>query len=120
MKAHDLALPELLETSEGTIRFAGRRAIIMDALALGVLRHELIEALGLSLARGILGRFGFAHGWRTAESMKTAFPWDDETEWKRAGGRLHTLQGLVRFEKPPAHDGKPEPFAEAIWQDSYE
>src|SRR5262249_55313524 len=64
-----------------------------------------------------------AHGWRTAEAMKSELPWDSEREWRTAGGALHTLQGLVRVVPPsdgPRPPGEKQPFAEAIWQDSYE
>jgi transcriptional regulator with PAS, ATPase and Fis domain len=53
--------------------------------------------------------------------MKTAFPGPDERAWRRAGGRLHTLQGQVLVEpvERKSEDG-PEPFAEAQWRESYE
>src|SRR5262249_49321726 len=41
-----------------------------------------------------------------------------EGDWKRAGGRLHRLQGMVIFELP--QDPDPTAFADAIWRDSYE
>jgi two-component system, NtrC family, response regulator HydG len=121
MRLADLDLRELLELDPrgGLIRFAGQRAVILDAVALGLLRKELIESVGIAAARGILSRFGYAHGRRTAESFGRAFPWDDPAEWRRAGGRLHTLQGLVRVEPVPPHDGE-QPFAEALLHDSYE
>ncbi|EAU67398.1 phenol-degradation regulator [Stigmatella aurantiaca DW4/3-1] len=77
--------------------------------------------LGMTAARGILTRLGYAHGWRTAEAMKTAIPWPDESVWRRAGGRLHTLQGQVLLEpvERGPEDG-PVPFAEALWRESYE
>ncbi|HQB44878.1 MAG TPA: sigma 54-interacting transcriptional regulator, partial [Polyangiaceae bacterium] len=123
MKAADLDLRELLhfEPKGGVLTFAGQRALLFDAVALGLLRRELVKSLGLSGARGMLTRFGYAHGWRTAETLKNAFPWDDESEWRRAGGRLHALQGMVTFELPSrATNTGPEAFAEAIWHDSYE
>ena len=124
MKAADLDLRELLHFAPegGVMTFGGERALLLDAVALGLLRRELIETLGLAAARGVLTRFGYAHGRRTAETLRDAFPWDDEGEWKRAGGRLHTLQGLVVSEAVVRSlDGDPEqPFAESIWQDSYE
>ena len=123
MKAADLDLRELFqfEPRGGVLRFGGQRALLFDAVALGILRRELIEQLGLSGARGVLTRFGYAHGWRTAETLKSAFPWDDELEWKRAGGQLHTLQGLVVVETPSRATAEgTEPFAESIWHESYE
>lgn len=123
MRAIDLDLRELLqyEPGGGVIRFAGQRTLLFDPIALGIQRKELVELLGLSGARGVLTRFGYAHGWRTAENLKREFPWDDESEWRRAGGRLHTLQGLVVVEAPPREPGSGvEPFAESIWHESYE
>ncbi len=123
MRAADLDLRELVsfEPQGGVIRFAGQRALLLDAAALGLLRRELIQTIGMAGARGILTRFGYAHGWRTAEALKTQFPWDDESEWREAGPRLHTLQGLViaelvaREADPAAPD-----LGAAIWHESYE
>jgi len=123
MRATDLDLRELLQFDPkgGVIRFAGERVLLLDAVALGLLRRELIDTLGTSAARAVLTRFGYAHGWRTAESLRSGFPWDNEDEWRKAGGRLHTLQGLVVVEAA-VHDPAmgPKPFVESIWHDSYE
>jgi two-component system response regulator HydG len=123
MRASDLDLKELLSFDKegGVLRFGGQRAVILDVVALGLLRSELIRSLGFAGARGVLTRFGYAHGWRTAETLRHEFPWDDEGEWRRAGGRLHTLQGLVIAESPArAITSGPAPFAESVWHDSYE
>ncbi len=126
MRYTDLDLRELLDfrPEGGVVRFAGERVLLMDAVALGLLRKELIERFGVEVARGVLTRFGYIHGWRTAENLKTAFPWDSTEDWRVAGGRLHMLHGLVVFEPVPENNrgegdlGKP--FAEAIWRSSYE
>ncbi len=123
MRAEDLDLRELLsfEPGGGIIRFGTERVLLFDAVALGILRRELIATLGPTAARGILTRFGYAHGRRVAETLRTAFAWDGEDEWRLAGGRLHMLQGHVVIERPavPA-PGQPAPFVESIWHDSYE
>jgi two-component system response regulator HydG len=122
MRARDLDLRELLQFDPqgGPIRFGGQRALLLDAVALGILRRELFELLGLAGARGVLTRFGYAHGWRTAESLRDGFPWDDEWQWRWAGGRLHALQGLVVSEPPPKAPPGEKPLAESIWRESYE
>ena len=123
MRAEDLDLRELLsfEPKGGVIRFGGERVLLFDAIALGLLRKELIDSLGLTAARGILTRFGYAHGWRTAENLRSGFPWENEREWRIAGGRLHMLQGLVVVEQPErAVALDPAPFVESIWHESYE
>ncbi|XXF76722.1 sigma-54-dependent Fis family transcriptional regulator [Myxococcaceae bacterium GXIMD 01537] len=118
-----LELGELLEFDPkgGLIHFAGQRALLMDAVALGLLRKEVIGTVGMTAARGIFTRLGYAHGWRTAEALKKAFPWPDEAAWRRAGGRMHVLQGQVLLERVEREPGDgPEPFAEAFWRESYE
>ncbi|HKP11042.1 MAG TPA: XylR N-terminal domain-containing protein, partial [Blastocatellia bacterium] len=53
MKPEDLKLVELLQIDEeaGAIHFKNRRMLIFDADAMGLLRHELIEGLGVAAAR---------------------------------------------------------------------
>lgn len=118
MRLDDLDLRDLFEVDPrgGVMRLAGERAVILDAVALGLLRRTLVDTLGTSGARSILTQFGYAHGHRVAQTMKTAFPWDSEREWQLAGARLHKLQGFVI---PEAVVGSRE-FVEAIWHDSYE
>jgi DNA-binding NtrC family response regulator len=122
MRAADLDIHELLHfhPEGGLITFAGERVLLLDAVALGLLRGELIETLGLTAARAVLTRFGYAHGWRVAEMLRKGFPWDSEDEWRAAGARLHTLQGLVRAEVTQASLSDAAPGAEGIWHDSYE
>ena len=122
MRARDLDVHELLHFAEGggIITFAGERVLLLDAVALGLLRKELIDTLGLTAARAVLTRFGYAHGWRVAETLRTGFPWDSEDEWRAAGARLHTIQGIVRAEVTRASVSSAAPGAEGIWHDSYE
>ncbi len=109
MRATDLRHEELLEcdSQAGVIRFAGQRALVFDAVAMGLLRKSLVEDFGLPAARVVLTQFGFAQGWRLAEAMKSAFPWEDEGEWQRAGTRLHALAGL--FSVADASEGPRAP-----------
>ncbi len=123
MRLEDLNLSELLDRppSGGPLWFAGQRALLLDATALGLLRKELIQTLGQAAARGLLTRLGYAHGWRTAESMESMYEWRDRTEWQEAGGRLHGIQGLVDFRPvPPDRRRHNDSLAEAIWHASYE
>jgi DNA-binding NtrC family response regulator len=100
MRAAELDHEELLELDQegGLIRFAGQRALLIDAVAMGLLRKYLVENFGLTAARTVLTQFGFAHGWRMAEAMKAEFKWDSDEDWARAGIRIHTLEGLYRVE----------------------
>jgi hypothetical protein len=100
MRADDLDHKELLELDSdgGLIRFAGQRALLLDAVAMGLLRKCLVENFGLTAARTVLTQFGFAHGWRMAEAMRAEFNWDSDGDWRRAGTRIHALEGLFRVE----------------------
>jgi len=123
LKYRDLDVRELLELDPqaGAIRFAGARALVVDAVAIGVLRRHLVDTLGVRGARSILTRFGYALGWRTAEAMRDAVPWEDEREFRRAGGRVHTQLGYARVEPILHPDDEPgAPFAEALWHDAFE
>ena len=110
MRADDLDHKELLELDPegGVIRFAGQRALLLDAVAMGLLRKYLVENFGLTAARTVLTQFGFAHGWRMAEAMQAEFKWDSDDEWRRAGTRIHALEGLFRVEA-----GGKEPLSKA-------
>lgn len=121
MRAQDLDLRELLSFSAdgGIIHFMGKRALLFDAVALGLLRKELIDTLGISAARSILTRFGYAHGRRTAEALRQEFP--ELLEDPATGPRLHTLLGLVEVMSNRRTDGLgDEPLVEGDWQNSYE
>ena len=98
MRADDLDHKELLELDPegGVIRFAGQRAILLDAVAMGLLRKYLVENFGLTAARTVLTQFGFAHGWRMAEAMLAEFRWDNDAQCRHAGTRIHTLEGLFK------------------------
>ncbi|MEO8182822.1 MAG: sigma-54-dependent Fis family transcriptional regulator [Deltaproteobacteria bacterium] len=100
MRADDLDHKELLELDAegGVIRFAGQRALLLDAVAMGLLRKYLVENFGLTAARTVLTQFGFAHGWRMAEAMRAEFKWDSDDEWRRAGTRIPALGGLFRVD----------------------
>ncbi|MBP1655076.1 MAG: Sigma-54 dependent transcriptional regulator, Fis family [Bacteroidetes bacterium] len=99
MRVEDLSIGELVEfdSEDGVVRFAGQRALIIDATAKGNLRKELINHFGLSTARAVLTRFGFVQGWRMAEAMQELFQWESEDDWHHACGRIHMLEGMYRL-----------------------
>jgi two-component system, NtrC family, response regulator HydG len=105
MRVEDLDHEELLELDAegGLIRFAGQRALLIDAVAMGLLRKYLVENFGGLAARTVLTQFGFAHGWRMAEAMQSEFKWDSSEDWLGAGSRIHALEGL--FQIAPGSSG---------------
>ena len=52
----------------------GTVSLLFDAIAMGLLRRELINNLGLSAARNILTRLGYAHGWLAADYLGSEYP----------------------------------------------
>jgi DNA-binding NtrC family response regulator len=101
VRIEELNTHELLELDPegGVIRFAGQRVLLFDAVAMGLLRKYLVENFGLTAARTVLSQFGFAHGWRMAETIQNEFAFDSDEDWRRAGPRLHTLEGLFRVQQ---------------------
>jgi two-component system response regulator HydG len=124
MKPEEIKLIELLQINEdaGTIQFRNRRLLIFDADAMGLLRKEMIESLGVDGARKILARFGYARGYRDALTAKELFDWETPEDWWHAGTRLHALEGIVGVTPMVFEIDKNTGtyHAEAVWTDSYE
>src|SRR5262249_36402380 len=105
MKPGQLKLLELLKADEesGVIWFKHRRMLIFDADAIGLLRKELVETLGLERARRVLTRFGYACGYRDALTTKELFDWQSDDDWWAAGPQLHQLEGIVQVRMLRSH-----------------
>jgi two-component system, NtrC family, response regulator HydG len=119
MQTDALDLRDLLEYQPdgGVLRFGGERVLLIDATAFGLLRKDLIETFGFTAAKGLLIRFGFAHGWRVAESLSRQLPLGSELDVGLSGGHFHQLLGLVvsHFEQQADGDS-----IRVSWQDSFE
>ncbi|MCK6627243.1 MAG: PAS domain-containing protein [Anaerolineae bacterium] len=100
LKARDLDFYNLLrrQSDESRLFFNGRRAVIFDAEAIGTLRQQLIESLGLELAMGVLTRFGYSQGWGDAARLADNFNWETDMDWLAAGPSLHMLEGVVHVQ----------------------
>jgi DNA-binding NtrC family response regulator len=81
---------------DGTIWLGEHRMLLLHAAALGSLRKELINSVGLEQARRILTRMGFASGTRDAELAKKIRSNRPATEAFLVGPQLHMLEGSVR------------------------
>jgi DNA-binding NtrC family response regulator len=116
-------LAELLEfrPDQGIIRLHDQRVVILSAAAMGLLRKELIDTLGVETARRVAIRFGFADGYHDAVNLRERSQWTDPVEGVRAGAVLQTLEGIVRVEvRRIEHDVKAGRFEqEVVWHDSY-
>ncbi len=119
-----LHLAELLDfrPDQGIIRLHEQRVVILSAAAMGLLRKELVDTLGLETARRLLLRFGFADGYHDAVSLRDRSAWASPEQGLRAGAMLHTLEGIVRADVIRIeHDESTGRFEEeVVWHDSYE
>ena len=124
MPVHDLQLPELLECQpdQGLVRLHKQRVVVLSAAAMGLLRKELVETLGVNIARRLLMRFGYADGYQDAVSLRDGSSQQDPIEHFKAGPTLHTLEGIVRATlRRVDYDAEKGRFeAEADWFNSYE
>jgi hypothetical protein len=120
---NDLHLTELLDfrPDQGVIRLHDQRVVILSAAAMGLLRKELIDTLGLETARRLAIRFGFADGYHDAVNLRERSKWTNVVDGLRAGAMLQTLEGIVRAEiRSVDHDPSTGRFEEEVfWHDSY-
>src|SRR5687767_2999750 len=123
VERRDLHLAELLDfrPDQGIIRLHEQRVVILSAAAMGLLRKELIDTLGLETARRIAIRFGFADGYHDAVNLRERSTWTEPLDGVRAGARLQTLEGIVRADvRRLHHDASTGHFEEEVfWHDSY-
>ena len=57
---------------------------MLDADAIGNMRKELVQNLGLEAARGIIERVGYESGRTDARRLQERFTWPSDKEWLRA------------------------------------
>jgi DNA-binding NtrC family response regulator len=106
---------------EGIIRLHEQRVVLLSAAAMGLIRKELIDTLGLETARRLFLRFGYADGYHDAVSLRDRAKWSNPLDGLHAGIVLHRLEGIVRAEIVTLeHDAKTGRFHEdVIWHESY-
>jgi len=123
MDLEHLNLASLLDfrPDQGIIRLHEQRVVILSAAAMGLLRKELIDTLGLETARRLMLRFGYADGYHDAVSLRDRSKWETPLDGLRAGAVLHRLEGIVRAEITTVeHDAASGRFEEEVfWHDSY-
>jgi PAS domain S-box-containing protein len=98
MRADTITFEDIFQADRisGRISLGNSRYVMLDAAAVGNMRHELIENLGWEVTRGILERVGYQCGRHDAHQMRKHYPWDSDEEWLRAGIRLHYLEGIAK------------------------
>lgn len=83
---------------DGRIWLQDQRMVLLHTEALGSLRREMIDSLGLEQARGLFTRAGYVSGARDAQLVRRQWPDAEPSAVAIAGTRLHALEGMVKVE----------------------
>jgi len=106
----------------GQIWLHEHRMLLVHAEAQALLRKELIDTLGMSRARGLLTRMGYASGMRDAELARKQAQGASDMEAFMTGPKLHTLEGIVRVTPIRLELDRPRGqfYGEFLWENSWE
>lgn len=118
----DLAASLRFSPSDGHIWLGNRRMVLMHTGALGIMRRELIDALGQDRARALLTRQGYEAGAMDAEFANRVRANGKMFDAFSVGPQLHALEGVVLV-KPLVFDvdvEKGEFYVEYQWHHSSE
>ncbi|MEM7307950.1 MAG: sigma-54-dependent Fis family transcriptional regulator [Planctomycetota bacterium] len=123
-RAAELADSLRFDPRAGEIRLKDYRMVLTSACALGALRRELIETLGVPGARGAMKRFGHAAGLADGVALAELFPDASRAEHHDLGPALHGLEGIAKVvpipERTRVDPERGELHVEAFWEGSYE
>ena len=111
-----------LSLEEGRIQLSDQRMIMLHVDAMGSLRKELIDTLGIERARGLLTRMGYASGVRDAKLSRKLMPDASDEELMLMGPRLHMVVGIVKVSpiKIDIDIAHGKYYGDLIWEHSYE
>jgi DNA-binding NtrC family response regulator/predicted hydrocarbon binding protein len=119
--AYNLKIDDLLKVDPESkiIYFMNQRVLIDDCISKGLLRKEIIQIFGKYGAKNVFTRYGYAHGWRTAEMLKEKFPRLFNSPI--GGAHLHIILGLFITTMLEQTDGKGDkPLIHSVIQNSHE
>jgi transcriptional regulator with PAS, ATPase and Fis domain len=111
-----------LEITEGKILLVDQRMVLLHTHALGSLRKELTDTLGLERARGVLMRMGYASGSHDAGMVRRLVPNASDNDVYRIGPLLHTIEGIVKVTPIRVNMDVANGICEGefLWENSYE
>ena len=112
------------EPERGQILLKDYRMVMFSAAALGCLRKELIETVGLDEARALMKRFGHAAGLADGTALAERFPAASGNQHMDYGPALHALEGVARIVRDEGKSvidlANGRYHVEAYWENSYE
>ncbi|ALG66625.1 sigma-54-dependent Fis family transcriptional regulator [Beggiatoa leptomitoformis] len=112
----------LFEKAGGRIWLDQQRMLLVHAQSMGALRNELISALGMERAKGLLLRMGYASGSQDAQTIRRLHPELTDTDLLVLGPQLHSIEGIVEA-SPLYMDidiAKGHFYGEFLWKNSFE
>ena len=120
--AKDLLSNIKFDIEEGKIWLGENRMVLFHAGAIGALRQELINTLGLERTKAIMMRFGYESGMRDAEFARNTRPDLTTQEAFLSGPQLHQIEGVVHVRpiKIEMDIEKGHFYGEFDWHGSYE
>lgn len=92
----DLTESLFFSPGDGRIWLNDQRMLLLHSSAVGHMRRELIDTLGMERARGLLTRSGYVSGARDAQLVRERWPQAEAANVFMAGTRLHALEGVVK------------------------
>lgn len=98
-RVKDLRDRFVFDPDQADIRLGKRRMLLVDDIGLGIMRQELIQALGFDRARGVFSRIGYGIGVADALFAQEVRGGGDLIDIYRAGPQLHALKGVVSVEE---------------------
>lgn len=90
----DLLARLRFSTSDGRIWLDDQRMLLVHAKSLGALRREMIEVLGLDVARGFLTRMGYRAGVHDAQMARKVRSKTTLKDIFVVGPQMHCLEGI--------------------------
>jgi len=81
-------------TSDGRIWLDDQRMLLVHAKALGSLRREMIEALGMEVTRGLFTRMGYQAGTYDAQMARKVRSKTNVKDMFVVGPQMHCLEGI--------------------------
>lgn len=110
------------DSDSGQIWLHEYRMLLVHADAHAQMRRELIDTLGMTRARGVLMRMGYASGVSDFELIRLNPEVEHDVEAFVAGPLLHTLEGIVKSTviKLEINRKQGKFYVEALWENSWE
>ncbi|WLH97828.1 sigma 54-interacting transcriptional regulator [Pseudomonas hefeiensis] len=110
-----------MDPERGHIWIGQQRAFLMQLPAFAAFRHELIAEIGISQARRLLARLGYAAGSSDA-GLARNLRGGESDEAFTAGPLLHAMEGITRVEtiRMEVNVESGHHYVEQLWHDSME